>query len=75
MNRTAFYSEIEELLELPKGTVRGDNELSKMPEWDSLAVISFIALADSKYGVILQGKKVEACLTVDDLAASIEEHK
>jgi acyl carrier protein len=73
MNRSTFYSQLEELLELPKESVRGDQSLSQMPEWDSLAVISFIALVDSKYGVILQGKRIEACKTVDDLAVSVEE--
>lgn len=75
MNRTAFYSELEELLELPKGTLGGDKALENIPEWDSLSIISFIALADSNYGVILQPKVVEACQTIDDLARSIEEHQ
>ena len=71
MEKMAFYSELEQMLELQKGTLRGDQSLSDMAEWDSLAVISFIALADSKYSVILQGKSVEACKTVDDLALLI----
>ena len=75
MDKTSFYLELEEMLELPKGTLRGDQMLDKLAEWDSLAVISFIVLADSKYGVILQPKRLETCETVDDLALSIEEHE
>ena len=73
MDRSNFYSELEELLELPKGSVRGNQNLKQIPEWDSLAVIGFIALIDSKYGVILQGERIETCKTVDDLAYSVEE--
>jgi acyl carrier protein len=73
MDRSAFYLEVEELLELPRGSLAGDQPLKELEEWDSLANISFIALADSTYGVILQPKKIEACLTVGDLANLIEE--
>ena len=75
MDKTSLYLELEKLLELPPGSVRGDQSLTQMPEWDSLAVISFIAMVDNKYGVILQGSKVEACTTVDELVHSIEEHQ
>lgn len=72
MNTSKFYVELEELLELSGGTLHGGQALDKLPEWDSLAVISFIALADSTYGVMLQPKKINECKTVDDLARLIE---
>jgi acyl carrier protein len=75
MDKTAFYLELEELLELPKGALKGTQSLESVDEWDSLAVLSFIALADSKYGVMLQPKKIEGCKVVDDLALLIEEQK
>jgi acyl carrier protein len=75
MDRNAFYSELDELLELPKGTTRPEQLLDKLPEWDSLAVISLIALADSKYNVSLEPKRIGACKTVQDLALHIEEQE
>ena len=75
MNKAAFYLELEELLQLPQGTLRGDQLLKKIRYWDSHAAVSFIVLADNKYGVSLQPKRVGACETVDDLALSIEERQ
>jgi acyl carrier protein len=73
MDKSAFYVEVEELLELPHGSLQGDRPLDGLSEWDSFAVISFIALADSTYSVILPPERIAECRTVDDLADLIEE--
>ena len=72
MNRAEFYLELEELLELRKGTLGGNEALETIQEWDSVAVISFLALVDGKYGRTLEPKKIQACQTVNDLALLIE---
>jgi acyl carrier protein len=72
LDKTKFYRELEQILELSEGTVRGNLTLKDIPEWDSLAVVSFVGLADDTYGVILEPKKIENCLIVDDLAQLIE---
>ena len=75
MNRNNFLLELDELLELPKGTLKEDQILDKLPEWDSLAVISFIALADATYKVNLDPKQLASCKTIGDLAVQIEERE
>jgi acyl carrier protein len=75
MDRTALYSQIEQLLQLPAGTVTGDQPLKKIRRWDSFAVISFFVMVQETYGVALKPAHVMACLTVDDLAAAIEQQK
>jgi acyl carrier protein len=69
MDKVAFFAHMDELLELPAGTLRGPEELSSVEEWDSLAVLSFIALLDETYGVTVAPKQIVACKTMDDLAA------
>jgi len=75
MDRSTLYIEIDDLLQLPKGTIRGDQALKKVRHWDSLAVISFIVLANERYGVSLVPNEVGACQTVEDLALTIEKHQ
>ena len=67
MERPQFLSLIDELLELPPGTLTGDEILEGLDDWNSLAVIGFMAVANELYGVILSPKNIAACKTVNDL--------
>jgi acyl carrier protein len=75
MDKTEFYSELEELLQMPQGSIRGDLQLNKVSHWDSLALVSFIVLAETKYGVPLKPIQVEKSETVADLIVFIETHQ
>jgi acyl carrier protein len=57
---------LTELLEtnLP---LTGLEELSSLGNWDSMAVISLMAMADDRCGVTLAPRKINSCKTVDDL--------
>ena len=69
-----FYLKLDEMLDLPPGTLKGSEELEGLEGWDSVAVITFIALADSEYGVVLPPKEIAACRTVSTLADLIARH-
>jgi acyl carrier protein len=73
MQAEAFLREIELALELPMGSLEGDEQLEDLPEWDSLAVISFIALVDEKLGLAVDGEKLANAQTVGDLLALVRE--
>jgi acyl carrier protein len=73
MDKNAFYSKLNELLELPAGTIAGVSALTAIAEWDSVAVISFIAMADSDYGATVPPERIARCRTVDDLAGLVVE--
>ena len=60
---------IDELLELPLGTLTGDEQLSKLPAWDSVAVIGFLAMADERFHVSIRADKISDCKTVAELVA------
>jgi acyl carrier protein len=74
MNETDFYLKLDEILELEPGTIRGGEELNGLEAWDSVAVLSFIALADSEYGVALPPKEIAECRTTGDLAQLMARH-
>jgi acyl carrier protein len=67
MTRSAFCLLIDELLERDPGTTKPDETLASIPNWDSLAVIGFIALIDQHFGASVPGSKIAACVTVTDL--------
>ena len=46
MKKAQFLLALDELLELKPGTLKGSEKLSSFDNWDSLAVISLIALVD-----------------------------
>jgi acyl carrier protein len=68
MNKPEFLRAIDELLELSPGTLKGPEKLAAYDTWDSLAVISLIALADEKFGVVVGSDKIAEAKSVDDLA-------
>ena len=65
---TDFCWKLDELLETDQGTIQAEQELDHLEAWDSVAVISFIAMADSDYSVNLPAKAIAECVTVQDLA-------
>ncbi len=69
MTRHEFLRTLEEQLEVPEGTLNQDVPLADIAEWDSLAAVLFIALADEKMGVTISGKQIAAAKTFDDLMA------
>ena len=66
MKTAEFLALMDDMLELDAGTLTGTEQLSDIPEWDSLAVISFIAL--------LEGEKLAEAKSVHDLLALLGDH-
>jgi len=58
---------MDNLLELPADTLRGAENLDDLENWNSLAMVEYIALADSN-GAKLSPRQIRECNTVDDLA-------
>jgi acyl carrier protein len=67
MRREDFLREMDELLELDPGTLTGQETLGDLASWDSLAVISFIALTDEKLDTVIDGESLAKAATVQDL--------
>ncbi|HVJ52132.1 MAG TPA: acyl carrier protein [Aliidongia sp.] len=67
MKTKEFLALLDDMLELDPGTLTGAEQLSDIPEWDSLAVISFIALVDEQFDLILEGEKLAEAKSVRDL--------
>jgi acyl carrier protein len=68
MDKNEFLECLDELLELPPGTVAAGDALERHG-WSSVAVIGFLALADEKFGEAPSPALLAKCRTADDLAA------
>lgn len=67
MEKNEFLLSLDELLELEPGTVKGSDTLDSLDGWNSLAVISFMALVDERFGITLQPRQIAGCSTIADL--------
>lgn len=71
---TAFYEGLAEILEVDVAKVTPALDLHAC-SWDSLAVVSTIALADDCFNVLLDGQSLGECNTVGDIEKLIEAKK
>lgn len=69
MTRTKFYEALAEMLDTDPSGFSDDSVLKDLPGWDSLAVLSFVAMADSSLNTIVSGAALVKCKTVGDLIA------
>lgn len=70
MNKSDFLKLIDELLEKDPGTLHGPETLVD-EGWDSLGVVSFIALVDEHFGFTVAPRDLAKCVIVDDLVVLV----
>ena len=64
---------LEECMELEEGTLSPDDRLVDYDEWDSLSVLTFMAMLDERYGRRIDPDDVSKLLTVSDAIRMMEE--
>jgi acyl carrier protein len=67
MTREEFLLEMDEILGLRAGTLRGNEKLEELERWDSTALISLIVLAETNNSAQISPEQVVGCSTVADL--------
>lgn len=58
---------LEDMLELDKGLLKPEMELSCIPEYDSMAKLSLIVMMDEECGKKLTGEQIRELKTVQDI--------
>ena len=58
---------ISDRLDTDQDNIKPDAELKSIEEWDSMGVISTIAMLDRKFGKILSAEQIEELKTVQDI--------
>ena len=72
MTRQEILFELENLLEKSKGSLAGSEILDDLPEWDSLAILAYIAMVQKKTDVVLDSMALSRAKTVNDLVALVQ---
>jgi acyl carrier protein len=67
-DKEEFCRKMDQLLNISAGSVKEQQELKTLKNWDSLTILEFIVMADTDYGSDLQPVDITACKTLDDLA-------
>jgi hypothetical protein len=67
MTKTEFLLQMDDILGLGAGTIRGSEKLDELTNWDSTALISFIVMAEDNSGGSIALNQVVTCTTVADL--------
>ncbi len=68
-----FWIKLADILE--EDEVKGGDILRDFDAWDSLSILSILAMADSDYGIAMQAPDLAPLITVDDLAAYLTENR
>ena len=70
MDKPEFYQRLAEILDVE--AVKPENTLKDFEGWDSLAILSLLAMADAKYGVSIKADEIRAVVTAENLACLVE---
>jgi acyl carrier protein len=74
MTRQEFLHELENLLELEPGKLKGDELLSEIPQWDSMMRLNYIMFVEDKFKEVVDGTAVGKAKIVNDLIGFVEVH-
>ena len=67
ITREGFLLEVDEILGLRAGTLRGDEKLDELQNWDSTALVGLIVLAETTSHAHISPDQVIGCSTIADL--------
>ena len=62
-----FIQKFEEVLELPNGTINPNDNFRDYEEWDSLALLSLMAMLEDEYNTTIPRDSFQKINTVQDL--------
>ena len=67
MTTSDFLRALEMTLEIEPGSIAGNESLSDVGWWDSMATLVFIAIADEKLQTTISGEELAKCTSIPDL--------
>ena len=68
-----FLNNLAGILEVPK--VEASDDLKSFPQWDSLSVLSVIAMLDANYGINLRAADFEKVGSAGELWSLVQSRK
>lgn len=68
MTMESFLAEFADLVEVEAGSLKAEDQLEALENWNSMAMMGYIALADTASGKKLSPRQIRECETLADLA-------
>lgn len=68
-----FLKELEEILDAEKGSFNPEDNFKEFEDWDSLTLLSLMALLKEEYGVILPRQDFDKANTINELYNIVQE--
>ena len=75
MTKAAFLQQLEQDLEITSVKLKADTQIQDIPEWDSLASMTTLAIIDEHFGLDIDISKMNNLETINDLFLIIGEEK
>ena len=72
MELTKKIALLEETLDTEEGVLTPETSLDTVEEWDSIAMLSLIAMLDEAFDKTITGKELKELKTVADILAYME---
>lgn len=70
-----FLKKVKETLEIEDRDLQFSDNFKDYDEWDSLNLLSIIAMIDEDYGVVIDSNAMSKIQTLDELFQLIESNK
>ena len=67
MKRSEVIPELENVLGLDVGTIKEEANIVDVPQWDSMAILSFIAFVEDQFNLVLEGDQIAEVKTFKEL--------
>lgn len=75
MDKQKFIELFKETIDMEDKEIKGDVVFRELEEWDSLALLSVIAMIDDEYDIIIQGNDFKSLNTLNDIMTYINDNK
>lgn len=73
MNQQQFLANFTGNIEgIDAASVGLQTRLRDIPQWDSMAILTTLAMIDTEYGVQISGNEIQKCVLVMDLFSAVE---
>lgn len=72
MTNQEKLEKLEEIMDLEANTLKPEDALADYEEWDSIAILSFIALMDEEFEKEVNGATIKTFKTVQDVLNCME---
>jgi acyl carrier protein len=70
-----FLNQVKETLEITDREINFEDNFKEYDEWDSLNLLSIIAMIDEEYGVTIDSNTMSKISTIEELYNIIESNK